>query len=133
MDLLIVATAADRRSVVRPIGSRWLMTGGMTLVALQPLLLLAALGVHESYMTLVPGCFGGIGMASVMSPSNAAALSGVAGDRAGVGSAVVQTSRQVGGLVGIAVMGAIVAQGIAGRQTPEAFVHDPRTRSRSRR
>ena len=62
-------------------------------------------------------------MASVMSPSNAAALGGVAGDRAGVGSAVVQTSRQVGGSVGIAVMGAIVAQGIAGRQTPEAFVH----------
>jgi hypothetical protein len=62
-------------------------------------------------------------MASVMSPSNAAALSGVAVERAGVGSAVVQTSRQVGGSIGIALMGAIVAHGIAGRQTPEAFVH----------
>jgi hypothetical protein len=98
------------------------MTGGMTLVALQ-LFYFSRLGVHESYMTLVPGMIlGGIGIASVMSPANAAALSGVPVARAGVGAAVVNTSRQVGGSIGIALMGAIVTHGIAGRQTPEAFV-----------
>ena len=123
MTLLILGVAPLAGRLSDRIGSRWLMTGGMTLVALQ-LFYFSRLGVHESYMALVPGMvLGGIGMASVISPSNAAALSGVPGERAGVGSAVVQTSRQVGGSVGIAVMGAIVAHGIAGRQTPEAFVH----------
>jgi EmrB/QacA subfamily drug resistance transporter len=123
LTLVIVATAPIAGRFSDRVGSRWLMTGGMTLVALQ-LLYFSRLGVHESYLTLVPGMLiGGLGMATVMSPSNAAALSGVAVERAGVGSAVVQTSRQVGGSIGIALMGAIVAHGIAGRKTPEAFVH----------
>jgi EmrB/QacA subfamily drug resistance transporter len=123
MTLLIVAIAPLAGRLSDRIGSRWLVTGGMTLVALQ-LFYFSRLGVHESYTTLVPAMLiGGVGMASVMSPSNAAALGGVPVDRAGVGSAVVNTSRQVGGSIGIALMGAIVAHGIAGRQTPEAFVH----------
>jgi len=44
-------------------------------------------------------------------------------DQAGVGSAVLNSSRQVGGSLGIAVMGAIVASGAAGSHTPEAFLH----------
>jgi EmrB/QacA subfamily drug resistance transporter len=123
MTLLIVAIAPLAGRLSDRIGSRWLVTGGMTLVALQ-LFYFSRLGVHESYTTLVPAMLiGGVGMASVMSPSSAAALGGVPVDRAGVGSAVVNTSRQVGGSIGIALMGAIVAHGIAGRQTPEAFVH----------
>jgi hypothetical protein len=43
-------------------------------------------------------------------------------DKAGVGSAVLNSSRQVGGSVGIALMGAIVAHEAGGRRTPEAFV-----------
>jgi EmrB/QacA subfamily drug resistance transporter len=123
MTLLILAVAPLAGRLSDRIGSRWLMTGGMTLVALQ-LFYFSRLGVHESYLTLVPGMLlGGVGIASVMSPSNAAALSGVPVERAGVGSAVVNTSRQVGGSIGVALMGAIVAHGIAGRQSPEAFVH----------
>jgi EmrB/QacA subfamily drug resistance transporter len=123
MTVLIVAIAPLAGRVSDRMGSRWLMTGGMMLVALQ-LFYFSRLGVHESYATLVPGMLiGGVGIASVMSPSNAAALRGVPVDRAGVGSAVVNTSRQVGGSTGIALMGAIVAHGMAGRQTPEAFVH----------
>ncbi len=122
MTLLIMATAPIAGRLADRIGSRWLMTGGMTLVAIQ-LYYFSTLGIHESYLTLVPGMLiGGVGIASVMSPSNAAALRGVPVARAGVGAAVVNTSRQVGGSIGIALMGAIVAHGIAGRQTPEAFV-----------
>jgi EmrB/QacA subfamily drug resistance transporter len=123
MTLLIVAIAPLAGRLSDRVGSRWLMASGMTLVGLQ-LLYFSRLGVHESYATIVPGMLlGGVGMATVMSPSTAAALSGVAVDRAGVGSAIVNTSRQVGGATGIALMGAIMAHGLAGRQTPEAFVH----------
>jgi hypothetical protein len=40
-----------------------------------------------------------------------------------VGSAVLNSSRQVGGSLGIAVMGAIVLSGEAGQRTPEAFLN----------
>jgi hypothetical protein len=50
-------------------------------------------------------------------------MSAVPVDKAGVGSAVLNSGRQVGGSLGIAVMGAIVASGAAGAHTPEAFLH----------
>ena len=58
-----------------------------------------------------------------MTPATAAALSGVPVDKAGVGSAVLNSSRQVGGSIGIALIGAIMAHEIGGSPTPEAFVH----------
>jgi EmrB/QacA subfamily drug resistance transporter len=112
----IAGRISDRR------GSRWLLTIGMTLVAVQ-LLYLSRVGVHEAYLTLVPAMvLGGVGMSCVMSPGTAAAMSSVPIDKSGVGSAVVNTSRQVGGSIGIALMGAIMAGSIGGRATPQAFV-----------
>jgi Na+/melibiose symporter-like transporter len=60
-------------------------------------------------------------MGFVMTPTTAAAMGSVPIDKAGVGSAVLNSMRQVGGSLGIAVMGAIVAlevKGVPG--TPEA-------------
>jgi hypothetical protein len=45
----------------------------------------------------------------VMTPTTAAAMGSVPVDKAGVGSAVINSMRQVGGSFGIAVMGAVVA------------------------
>jgi hypothetical protein len=70
---------------------------------------------------------GGVGMSIAMAPTTAAAMSSVRADKAGVGSAVLNSMRQVGGSLGIAVMGAIVASGVssslhAGNPRPVAFV-----------
>jgi uncharacterized membrane protein YGL010W len=46
----------------------------------------------------------------------------VPADLAGVGSAVLYSARQVGGSLGIAVIGAIIAHEVGGRRTPQAFV-----------
>jgi len=48
-------------------------------------------------------------MAFVMSPMTSAAMGSVPIDKAGVGSGVLNSFRQVGGSLGIALMGAIVA------------------------
>jgi EmrB/QacA subfamily drug resistance transporter len=123
MTVLVVALSPIVGKLSDRVGSRWLMTGGMTLVGLQ-LLYFSTLGVHESYWALVPGMLlGGIGMPSVMTPSSAAAMSGVPNDKAGVGSAVLNSSRQVGGSVGIALMGAIMAHEIGRSSTPASFTH----------
>jgi hypothetical protein len=52
-------------------------------------------------------------MAMSMAPTTAAAMASVPVYKAGVGSAVLNSMRQVGGSVGIAVMGAIVTHVLA--------------------
>jgi predicted MFS family arabinose efflux permease len=122
MTILIIWIAPIAGRVSDRIGSRWLMTGGMVLVAAQ-LLYFSRLGVDERYVDLLPGLLvGGVGIALVMTPSAAAAVRSVPVDKAGVGSAVLNACRQVGGSMGIAVMGAIIAAEVDDRRTPEAFV-----------
>jgi EmrB/QacA subfamily drug resistance transporter len=122
MTVLIILIAPIAGKTSDRIGSRSLMTAGMLLIGLQ-LLYLSRLGVDESFWDLLPGLLvGGLGMALVMTPSAAAAVRSVPVDKAGVGSAVLNACRQVGGSLGIAIMGAIMAAEIGDRRSPEAFV-----------
>ncbi len=105
--IILIAPIAGRLS--DRIGSRWLMGGGMTLVGFS-LLLYERVTVTSTFWTLLPSMIlGGIGMAMTMSPMTSAAMGSVPVDKAGVGSGVLNSFRQVGGSLGIAVMGAIVA------------------------
>jgi EmrB/QacA subfamily drug resistance transporter len=51
----------------------------------------------------------GVGMANVMPPATEAIMSALPREKAGVGSAVSNTIRQVGGALGVAALGAIVS------------------------
>jgi EmrB/QacA subfamily drug resistance transporter len=105
--IILVAPAAGKMS--DRIGSRWLMGAGMTLVSIS-LLLYQRVGLHSTFWTLLPAMLlGGVGMAMTMSPMTAAAMSSVPVDKAGVGSGVLNSFRQLGGSLGIALMGAILA------------------------
>jgi EmrB/QacA subfamily drug resistance transporter len=52
----------------------------------------------------------GAGMASVMAPTTEAIMSTLPREKAGVGSAVSNTVRQVGGALGVAVLGSVLSQ-----------------------
>jgi EmrB/QacA subfamily drug resistance transporter len=122
MTLLIVVMAPIAGKASDRIGSRWLMTGGMTLLSVQ-LLYFSQLGVDATFWNLLPGMLiGGIGMSLTMTPSAAAAVRAVPVDKSGVGSAVLNAARQVGGSLGIAFIGAIMAHEAGGRRTAEAFM-----------
>jgi len=109
MTILIILIAPRAGALTDRIGSRWLVGGGMTLLAAM-LFYYSTLGVSESFWSLLPGLLlGGVGMGLTMTPITAAAMSAVAVDKAGIGSAVLNSARQVGGSLGIAVMGSIVA------------------------
>src|SRR6266850_1249194 len=128
MTILIILIAPRAGALTDRFGSRWLVGGGMTLLAVM-LFYYSQLGAHESFWALLPGLLlGGTGMGLTMTPVTAAAMSAVPVDKAGVGSAVLNSARQVGGSLGIAVMGAIVASGIksslkAGAAQPIAYLN----------
>jgi EmrB/QacA subfamily drug resistance transporter len=116
MTLLIIVIAPLAGRMTDRVGSRWFMTGGMVLIAIQ-LVYFSRLGSDASFWQLLPAMLiGGIGMASTMTPSAAAATRSVPVDKAGVGSAVLNAFRQVGGTMGVAIMGAIMASQFGGHQ-----------------
>ena len=127
MTLLIIFLAPVAGRFSDRLGSRGLMVGGMTLTGAS-LLLFAQLEPHSSFWVIFPALVvGGAGMALVMTPMTAAAMSAVPIDKAGVGSGMLNTFRQVGGALGIAVMGAILsnretAKLHAGASRVEAFM-----------
>jgi EmrB/QacA subfamily drug resistance transporter len=122
MTLLVILIAPIAGRTSDRVGSRWLLASGMTLVSAH-LLYFSRLGIDATYFDLLPGLLiGGLGMALTMTPSAAAAVRSVPVDKSGVGSAVLNAFRQVGGSLGIAVMGAIIAHQIAGRPGRQAFM-----------
>ena len=122
MTVLIILVAPIAGKLSDKHGSRWLMTGGMILLGVQ-LLYLSQLGADADFWNLLPGfVVGGLGMALAMTPTAAAATRAVPVHKSGVGSAVLNAMRQVGGSVGVALMGAIVANQAAGKPGVEGFM-----------
>jgi len=122
--LLIVVLAPQAGRIADRAGPRWLVTVGMILFAAS-LLVFSRAGADASYWDLLPAMIlGGIGLSSVMAPVTATAMGSVPRDKAGVGSAVLNSMRQVGGSLGVAIMGAVVAHSVTtpGRPTPDEFV-----------
>ena len=122
MTVLIILVAPIAGKTSDRIGSRGLMTAGLLLIAVH-LTYFSRFGPDASFWDLLPALMiGGVGMALTMTPSAAAATRAVPVDKAGVGAAVLNASRQTGGAIGIALMGAIMAHEITGTPTRESFM-----------
>jgi MFS family permease len=125
MTILIILIAPIAGKSSDRIGSRALMTAGMLCLAVS-LAIFSRLGLDSGFWDIFPGLVvGGFGMGLVMTPMTAAALGSVPVEKSGVGSGVLNTFRQVGGALGIAVMGAIVASYVdlsGGRPDPSSFI-----------
>jgi EmrB/QacA subfamily drug resistance transporter len=108
MTILIILVAPIAGKLSDRIGSRWLMGAGMGILGVS-LLLYQRIGLHTGFWSLLPQLLlGGLGMALTMSPMTSAAMGSVPIDKAGVGSGVLNSFRQMGGSLGIALMGAIL-------------------------
>jgi EmrB/QacA subfamily drug resistance transporter len=120
--LLIVLIAPQAGRLSDRIGPRPFVAGGMVVLTAS-LIWFSRVGAHASFWNLLPGMLlGGVGMSSAMAPTTAAAMQSVRPEQAGVGSAVLNSMRQVGGSLGIAIMGAIVAASTRGRRDQAAFL-----------
>jgi EmrB/QacA subfamily drug resistance transporter len=123
--LMVVIFAPIAGKLSDHVGSRWLIAGGMSVVALC-CLWLSTVTLHSSFWHMLPGfILGGLGMSFVMTPMSAAAMGAAPVAKAGVASGVLNTFRQVGVALGIGITGAIVANRAAafGGPPPEAFVY----------
>jgi EmrB/QacA subfamily drug resistance transporter len=89
-------------------GSRTFMVAGLSLQALALGWLATLAGVHQSYSSMiVPFILAGSGMALVFAPSANAVLSSVKAHEAGQASGAMNAIRELGGVLGIAVMATV--------------------------
>ena len=114
-------------ALVNRVGVRPLIAGGMAILTLG-LVLFTQVSVGGSYATdLLPGfLIIALGMALCFVPISIAALAGVKQAEAGIASGLINTSQQVGGAVGIALLSTIAVsrtenEVAAGTAAPEAL------------
>lgn len=111
--------AAPRSAtVVQRFGYRPVMTGGLILVAISLVgLLLLQLDTPVWALLLVFFVFG-FGMGNVIAPASTVMQNSLPLARAGAGSAVQNTVRQVGGALGVAIIGTVLATRYAANLDP---------------
>jgi len=122
MTVLVIIVAPQAGRLTDKIGARWLVGAGLTLVSIS-LLLYTRLDVDSTFWTILPALIvGGFGMSMAMTPTTAAAMSAVSTDKAGVGSAVNDTTRELGGTLGVAIVGSVFASIYSSRLSDSAVI-----------
>jgi Na+/melibiose symporter-like transporter len=111
--LVVTSTTAQTRLVPR-IGPKPLMVAGMAL-GIVGMVLFAGLEPGASYVAhVLPGLIVmGVALGAIFAPAFGTATLGVASNEAGVASAMVNTSQQVGGSVGTALLSTLFATSAA--------------------
>ncbi len=127
----IIVSAGVTSQLLPKVGPRILMTIG-TLMAAAGMLWLTQIGVDTAYVThvLPSEIIMSIGMGFVFVPLASTALIGVGNHDAGVASALVNTTQQIGGSLGIALLNTVATSATAAfvasngvARVPEALVH----------
>jgi len=103
--------------VLAPLSPRWVHRWGSKRVvatgmgiASFGLLLMTRFTVHSSTLTVIMIMIVmAIGFAQILAPATESILGSLPREKAGVGSAMNDTTRQIGGAIGVAVLGSIVA------------------------
>src|SRR6266508_1379247 len=96
-------------AVVKRFGPKAVSAAGLVLVAIG-LGGFGLVGPHTTMWYVAALVFlQGVGMANVMPPATESIMSTLPREKAGVGSAVANTIRQVGGALGVAVLGSVLA------------------------
>lgn len=109
MAAAMMPTARLAPALVARGGRRAVCSTGLVLVA-AGLFVLAQLGSSSSYPPMLGGLLLlGVGMGAAMTPATAAITEALPSAQQGVGSALNDLSREVGGAVGIAVVGSVLA------------------------
>jgi EmrB/QacA subfamily drug resistance transporter len=123
----IIASAGVSQVLVGKMGVRNVLLIGLVLLTLG-LLFFSRVSPHGTYLgDLAPGfVLGGIGLGFAFIPVTIAALQGISNDQAGLASGLINTSQQIGGAVGVALLATVftsrfAAQSAAGVEHATAY------------
>lgn len=107
----LLLTAPTSGALARRLGSRAVVAAGMALQA-AAVLLAAQVTVGSGYPRIALSLtLFGLGMGLAMAPATELVMSSLPSAKAGVGSALNDTTRSVGGALGVAVVGSVLAAG----------------------
>jgi EmrB/QacA subfamily drug resistance transporter len=111
MTLMIMLVASRTGKLVSSFGVRPVLGGGLVMLA-GGMLLLARIGSSGSPIVyiMIPGLLTAAGIAMSIVPSTIAATQGAREGQAGLASGLVNTSRQIGGGLGLAVLVTLATQ-----------------------
>jgi EmrB/QacA subfamily drug resistance transporter len=113
MIVALVGSAQIATNVLLPrFGPKFMVATGMVMAA-GGMLLLTRIGLHSSYVTAILPALVilGLGLGLVFSPATSVATVGLTRD-AGIGSAMVNTTQQVGGSVGTSLFSTVAASAV---------------------
>jgi len=97
--------------LVERVGRKAVVTAGLLIVA-TGLATMSTVDAGTSYPFLAASLATlGFGMGMTMAPATDSVMGSVPKEKAGVGSAMNDTTRQVGGALGVAILGSVLAQG----------------------
>jgi EmrB/QacA subfamily drug resistance transporter len=108
MTVTIILTAPLAGQVAQRVGPRIPMTYGLTIASAGLLGLTIVQPDTPFWQIAILFVLMGHGLGSTMAPMTAAVMGAVGPQRAGLGSAMTNTSREIGGVVGIALLGTIL-------------------------
>ncbi len=127
MTLMIMLVASRTGKLVSHLGVRPVLGGGLVMLT-GGMLLLAKVGSSGSPIVyiMLPGLLTAAGIAMSIVPSTIAATQGAKPGQAGLASGLVNTSRQIGGGLGLAILVTLATQRTshligAGQQVPQAL------------
>jgi len=107
--LTMMVTAPLSARFVERLGTKRVVTIGLSTVSLA-MLALSTLQADSSYLRVIANmCVMAVGMGLTMAPATESVMGSLPREKAGVGSAVNDTTRQMGGALGVAVIGSLVA------------------------
>jgi len=104
--IMLVAPFAGR--MTDKIGGRWILFVGTIIVALGFYLMSDLTGVTDWPNLVLPLALCGIGMGMVMAPVTTVVMESTPVQQSGMGAGILSTSRQIGSVLGLSVLGAIL-------------------------
>ncbi len=114
---MVVGAPLAARAVER-IGTKAVVTAGLTVVAVA-LWLVSGVDVGSGYVPLAWAlALMGLGMGATMAPATDSIMGSLPPAKAGVGSAMNDTTRMVGGALGVAVIGSVLSSSYGEAITP---------------
>lgn len=127
---VVIMIAAPLSSIwVNRLGNKVVVAGGLTVCGLAFLTFTQLTVTTPMVPVILLTCLLGLGMGNVMAPATDSIMGSLPRAKAGVGSAMNDTTRQTGGAVGVAVLGSLLSSRYAPEMTakltgkvPEQFI-----------